>query len=402
MLTFNFYNPVQVYFENGGSKKLSELLKGEYKNILLVCAQGPFRENGLYDKVKAGLKASGAAVYEMEDIASNPKLSSVYQGVQIAWDNHVDCMVALGGGSAMDCTKLMAMSAKTGIDPYEYIWGSRPKATCAVDVVMIPTIAATGTEMNNSAVIVNEKTKEKYWCDTVFPKYCIMDPEITASLPPRLTIWGAMDILSHTFEYYFNGFMDSEFQLCFSEAIITAVMRSLEQLVKDPTDIAARGEIMWCSTVTWGSGLTKIGRRDADMTCHSIEESFSGYFDTHHGGCLGVLMPRWMQFVMTKNPKIFARFARKIMGIACSDDAEASVLGVDAYIGWLKKVGAPQTYSDLSNSVKFTDEKLMIVANNAWRIYKGKIGKLYPMSFDDIVMILMAGKGPLLTPYSPQ
>jgi alcohol dehydrogenase YqhD (iron-dependent ADH family) len=204
-----------------------------------------------------------------------------------------------------------------------------------------------------------------------------------------------MDILSHTFEYYFNGFMGSDFQLRFSEAIILSAMRALEGLVSDPLDVRLRGEMMWCSTVTWGNGLTKIGRQDPDMTCHSIEESFSGHFDTHHGGCLGVLTPRWMRFVMKKKPDIFARFARNVMGIVCPNDHEAAVLGVDAYISWLKRVGAPQCYSDLSNKVAFTDEDLLTVAKNAWRIYKGRIGRLVTMDFDDIVNILMEGKAAL-------
>lgn len=392
MLSFDYYNPVEVSFGNGNRLKIGELIFGKYKRILLVCAKGPFRENGLYDEVKLQLEKSGSTVYEMEDIDSNPKLRSVRAGVKIAMENNVDCMVALGGGSAMDCTKLMAVSARTGIDPYEYLWGSRPDAEDSLDTVMVPTIAATGTELNDTAVIVNEKTGEKYWCVCKYPKYCVMDPEITASLPLKMTIWGAMDILSHTFEFYFNGYMDSEFQLCLSEALISSVMNALEVLAKDPMNLTARSELLWCSTMTWGGGLTKIGRGLPDMTCHSIEESFSGHFDTHHGACLGVLTPRWMKLVLSKSPEIFARFARKIMGISSEDDLTAARLGIDAYIAWLRKIGAPQSYRDLSDVIEFSDEELLRVANNAWRIYSGNIGRLYKMSKDDIIDILMQGK----------
>lgn len=392
MLTFDYYNPVQVHFEDNSYKKIGQLLKGRYQRVLLVCGKGPFRDNGVYAQVKAQLEESGAQVFEMEDIDSNPKLHSVYAGIDIATGNHVDCMVALGGGSAMDCTKLMAVSAKTGIDPYEYVWGSRPEAADSLDTVMIPTIAATGTELNNTAVIVNEKTREKYWCVCKYPRYCIIDPSLTMSLPLHLTVWGAMDILSHTFEYYFNGFMGSELQLHLSEALIMTAMKALENLVIDPCDITSRGELMWCSTMTWGSGLTKIGRKDADMTCHSIEESFSGYFDTHHGACLGVLTPRWMRYVAPKKPEIFARFARNVMKVTEQDDLAAALRGVEAYIAWLRKVGAPQTYHDLSPLLDFTDSELCTVVDNAWRIYKGNIGKLYPMQRNEIEAILKAGK----------
>ena len=392
MLTFDFCNPVQVHFENGSHKKIGELLKDRYRRVLLVCAKGPFHENGVYAQVWAQLEASGAHVFEMDDIDSNPKLQSVCTGVTIAAQKGVDCIVALGGGSAMDCTKLMAVSAKTGVDPFEYVWGSRPEAADSLDTVMIPTIAATGTELNNTAVIVNEKTREKYWCVCKYPRYCIIDPTLSASLPLPLTVWGAMDVLSHTFEYYFNGFMGSELQLRVSEALIMTAMRALENLIRDPGDLTARGELLWCSTMTWGSGLTKIGRMDPDMTCHSIEESFSGYFDTHHGACLGILTPRWMRLVAPKKPEIFARFARNVLGVVEGDDHAAALGGVEAYIGWLRKVGAPQTYFDLSPSLKFSDTELKIVADNAWRIYNGKIGRLYPIQRHEIEMILKEGR----------
>jgi alcohol dehydrogenase YqhD (iron-dependent ADH family) len=392
MLPFNYYNPVRVYFENGARKRIGEYLKGKYERVLLVAAKGPFRASGLYAEIKAQLEKTGASVYEMGEIDSNPKMHSVYEGIKIARENRVDCFAALGGGSAMDCSKLMAMSAMTGVDPFEYVWGSRPGVSGSVDTVMIPTIAATGTELNNTAVVVDEKTKDKSWCFTEYPRYCIMDPEITASLPGNLTIWGAMDILSHTFEYYFNGNTESEFQLCFSEALILATMAALEKLVRDPGDLGARGELMWCSTMTWGTGLTKIGRKDADMTCHNIEERFSGHFDTHHGGCLGIITPRWMRLAMERESGIFARFARKVMGVASRDDKEAAKLGVDAYIEWLKRVKAPRVYSDLSHAIEFDDKELLVVADKVWRICKGKIGKLTPMSFEDIKAILLAGK----------
>jgi alcohol dehydrogenase YqhD (iron-dependent ADH family) len=299
----------------------------------------------------------------------------------------------------MDCAKLMALSAKTGVDPFEYVWGSRPGVTESIDTVMIPTIAATGTELNNTAVVVDEKTKDKSWCFTEYPRYCIMDPEITASLPKTLTIWGAMDILSHTFEYYFNGYSESEFQLSFSEALIMTTMTALRKLVQNPNDLESRGEIMWCSAMTWGTGLTKIGRKDPDMTCHNIEERFSGHFDTHHGGCLGIITPRWMCLVMEREPAIFARFARKVMGIVCNNEKEAAILGVSAYIEWLKKVQAPQAYSDLSDTINFDDDQLSIVAQKIWRICNGKIGKLTPMSFEDIKAVVFAGKRELKAPY---
>ena len=397
MRSFTYENPVKVLFGTGELDRLGEVVRGRYRRVLLVCAEGPVAENGTKDRAVALIRGAGAQVIEMGGIASNPKLASVYEGVQAAQSAGADCVVALGGGSAMDCAKLIAVSAKTGVDPYEYLWGSRPVATASLDTIMVPTIAATGTELNDTAVIVNEKTREKYWCVCAYPKVCIMDPALTLSLPPRMTVFGTMDILSHTFEYYFNGAMDSEFQLCLSEALVTGIMRAQERLTRDPGDVEARGELLWCSTVTWGTGLTKIGRGEPDMTCHSIEESFSGYFDTHHGGCLGVLTPRWMLKVAGGHSAIFARFARRVMGVVCEDDAGAARLGIEAYVRWLNEVNAPQTYADLAPGKPFTDEELMLVADNAWRIYHGSIGRLQNMTLDDIREILHMGKTPVGT-----
>lgn len=402
MRDFEFYNPTTTFFGNGVIDQIGEKLNGIYKSCLLVSAKGPFRESGLYDRVKTQLEKAGMEVFGMSDIDSNPKMYSVYEGVKVARDNGVECIVALGGGSAMDCSKIIAMSAKTGLDPYEYVWGSRPGVIGSLDTVMIPTIAATGTELNNTAVIVDADTKDKSWCLVEYPKYCFMDPVVTSTLPRKLTIWGAMDILSHSFEYYFNGCRDAEFQLCFSEALIKATMSALERLHADMGDLNARGEIMWISTMTWGTGLTKIGRGPSDHACHNIEERISGHFDTHHGGGMGVVTPRWMRVAMLRQPWIFARFARNIMGIDCDDDEKAAVLGVDAFIEWLKKMDAPQTLYDLSQTIDFSDSELDIVADKIWKICDGEhgnIGKLTVMSYEDIKNILYACREELTTPY---
>lgn len=288
MLDFLFHWPPRMLFGVDSHKKIGEEMQGVSSKALIVCAKGPFRENGLYDDVKNSLERAGIQTYGMGDIDQNPRLSSVREGVAICKKETIDTVVAIGGGSAMDCTKLIAAAALYDCDPYEFVWGSRPQITKSLRTVLIPTIAATGTETNKSAVIVNDETKEKYYCDCEHAWLVIFDPAVTKSAPHRLVVWGAMDILSHTFEYYFNGFEGSEFQSRFSEAIALSVMHALDVLNETPEDLTALGELQWCATMAWG-GLTKIGRMEPEMTCHWLEESFSGYFDTHHGACLGVL-----------------------------------------------------------------------------------------------------------------
>lgn len=390
MRAFEFYNPVNVVFGNGTVSDIEKHLTGKYKRYLLV-STGSARRTGVYEKVKKELIKAGGEVFEIGAVPTNPKMENVYEGVDKARKNRADCVVALGGGSVMDCSKIIAMAAKTGTDARDYVWGNADENTDSLPTVMIPTIAATGTELNNTAVVVDGEKKEKSWCYTAYPEVCFIDPEVTATLPKRLTVWGAMDILSHTFEYYMNGCMESEFQLCFSEGIILAVMSAVERLVENPEDLTAAGELLWTSSMTWGTGLTKIGRGDAEMSCHNIEERFSGYFDTHHGGGLGVITPRWMKFVCRKRPDVFARFARNVMKVTEKDDEKAAVLGVQRYIEWLGKIGAPKVYRDLNQERDFGEKELDIVVEKIWKVCAGKVGRLVPLSKEDIRNILYQG-----------
>jgi alcohol dehydrogenase YqhD (iron-dependent ADH family) len=387
MKDFEYYSPIKMFFGNGQRKNIGQILGSEYKRPLLVMNKGPFRENGAYADIKKAVETDGRVLIEMTDIDSNPRLSSAREGAEVCRKNNVDCIIAVGGGSAMDCAKVIGASAVSGIDPYEYLWGDRPEVTKSLPVITVPTIAATGAEANPSAVIVNDDTKEKYYCDGMFPIACVMDPELTMTVPIKLTLWGGMDILSHTYEYYFNGDTDSEWQMRFSEAILMATMSALETLVKDPLDLNARGELMWCSIMAWG-GLTKIGRGEPDMACHGIEESFSGWFDTHHGACLGVLTPRWMEIVSQELPKPFARFGRNVLE---EDDTRAAKKAVSVYKKWLKAIGAPNTYFDIGDKA-FDDKELAHVAATSCRIYKGGVGRLRRFNEQEVLELLKKGK----------
>ena len=393
MLDFTFYWPPRIIFGLNSHKMFGKELQGLATRALLVCAKGPFHDNGLYDDVKKSLEDADIAVYTMGDIDQNPRLSSVREGVSVCKENMIDLVVAIGGGSAMDCSKLIAAASLYDEDPYEFVWGKRIPITRSLKTVLIPTIAATGTETNASAVIVNDETKEKYYCDCKHAYLVVFDPSVTQSAPHRLVVWGAMDILSHTFEYYFNGHEECEFQSRFSEAILLSVMHALDILNQTPDDVTALGELQWCATMAWG-GLTKIGRGDPEMTCHWIEESFSGYFDTHHGACLGVLTPRWMRLVYQSRPSIFARFARNVMGVCDNNDLSAAEEGISKYISWLKSIHAPNTFFDIGSRA-FSDEEIEHVASTAWRIYNGNIGKLRHMSYDDCVTLLRSGREPI-------
>jgi len=388
MEKFDYYNPTKIIFGNGVRNELVSHLGGKYKKVLLTVGK-KLRESIFYNEIKKDMEKSDIKVFDMSDISSNPLISNVREGVKVCKENSIECVIALGGGSTMDCSKVIAAGAKYDIDPYNFFWGDRIPIEEAIDIITIPTLAATGTEVNPTAVIVNDETKEKYFCEStsLFPKFALIDPEITLTAPLKLTIFGAMDILSHTFEFYFNGYTKSEFQNRFSEGILLSTMKVIEDIATNPKNLYARGELMWCALMAWGSGITKIGRGQPDMAVHAIEESTSGYFGTHHGGGCGVLTPRWMDVVSIDNPIIFARFARKVLNVDESNDSVAAAKGIEIYKNWIKMIGGPVTLFDLGNN-EFSDKELEHVSKTAWKVYKGKIGRLKRLTLEEVNMIL--------------
>ncbi len=392
MFNFTYHSPTKIIFGTGERATLAQELGGRYNNVLLIVSKGPFHENGVVEELKRILLDGKLNIFEMSDIDSNPLISSCDEGVRVCVEHNIDCIIALGGGSALDCAKTVGAAAKTGVSPLDLVFGENNFAEHSIDVVTIPTIAATGTEVNPYAVVVNDETKEKFYCVTPHPVLAVLDPELTLTVPIKLTVFGAMDILSHTFEFYFNGFRGSEIQTRLSEAIIISTMHCVETLVKNPGDITARGDLMWLAVMAWG-GLTKIGRGDADMACHGLEESFSGFFKTHHGGCLGVLTPRWMERVYKRDVKMFADFAVNVLGYERGEVEQTAELGIKKYKEWLKSVGAPNILDDLGER-DFSDENLLHVATTACKIYGGSVGSRIPLTLDESFELLKSCRIP--------
>jgi alcohol dehydrogenase YqhD (iron-dependent ADH family) len=399
MENFEHYNPDRIIFGPGERKRVgAELKKRGCKRVLVVVGKGPFRENGLYDEIAASIKQGGSEIFNIGDIDSNPRIQGVREGVETCKKNKIECVVALGGGSTMDTTKVIAAASKSEDDPWEHLWGHKKPFTDSLTTVMIPTLAATGTDINPWAVIMD---KEAVWkmpvtAECMYPNLTIADPEIHATVPIPLTIWGAMDMLSHTFEFYFNGYHQSIFQNRFSEAIIHSVMECVDILVNNPKDLRARGEIWWSSVMAWG-GLTFLGRGGPDMACHDIAEGFVPFYDTHHGATLGVITPRWMRFAVNKNPKsteIFSRFARNVLAVQASSGEEAARQGIEKYIQWLQKIGAPKTLPELTGE-QISDQKLKEIVDKTFDDLDRPVGNLVGLSREDAVTILKSCCAPV-------
>ncbi|MEG0751935.1 MAG: iron-containing alcohol dehydrogenase [Oscillospiraceae bacterium] len=380
-----FENPVKIYFGNNARRKVGKTLEGRYHSALALIGKGI--PGSFYTELVTDLKDSGIAVFETGEVDSNPRVSTVRAGAEICVNNKIDVVIALGGGSTMDCAKMIAVSAAMGIDVCDFLWGDPKPITASLPVVTIPTVAATGTELNNTAVIRNEFTKKKSSCaaECMYPQYSFIDPLVAEKLPKRIALWGAMDVLSHTYEYYFNGYY-SPFQLRFSEGIMLAAMECIEQLAKDGFDSFNYGELMWTAAMTWGTGLTRIGRGAPDMACHTIEEGMGAYFDTHHGAGLGVITPVWMRYIYTKSPEIFARYARNIWKVEETDDTKAALAGIESLEEWMRKLGVERSYRQLTD--KITDEQLKVLSDEIYSDNKGVVGRLVPLSGEDVYKIL--------------
>lgn len=247
MNNFIFYNPTKIFFGKGSITNLSAEINC-YKNILITYGGGSIKKNGIYDDVIKILKSKGKNICELSGITPNPRLDKVYEGINICKENNIDFILAIGGGSTIDCSKAIAMGAKNDIDVWEfYQKKSVPQNILPIGVIL--TISATGSEMNPSSVITNWKTNEKLSTASEYPKFSILDPTYTYTVPRNQLIYGAIDTLSHLFEQYFSlpdkeNLTDS---LC--EATIKTVIKNLDIALKNPKDYNARANLMWCSTM---------------------------------------------------------------------------------------------------------------------------------------------------------
>lgn len=247
MNNFIFYNPTKIFFGKGSISNLSTEID-LYKNILVTYGGSSIKKNGIYDEAISILKSKEKNVYELSGITPNPRLDKVYEGIKICKDNNIDFILAIGGGSVIDCSKAIAMGAETDIDVWDfYTKKETPKKTLPLGVIL--TISATGSEMNPSSVITNWETKEKLGTTSQNPKFSILDPTYTYTVPKNQMIYGSIDILAHLFEQYFSRPDEENLTDSLCETAIKTVIKNLDIALKNPQDYNSRANLMWCSTM---------------------------------------------------------------------------------------------------------------------------------------------------------
>ena len=383
MNNFTFHIPTDIRFGKDQIQCLPEELEKYGKNVLLVYGGGSIKRSGLYDKIRDLLK--DFEVSELSGIEPNPKLTSVEKGAAICKEKGIQVILAVGGGSTIDASKHIAAAACYDGKPWELV-KDRSLVKKALPVAVVLTICATGSEMNSGAVISNEKTHEKLEINhpLLYPELSICDPTYLYTLPPEQTAAGAVDILSHVMEQYFQPNDEAYITDVLSEAVMKTVVKYARKAMDEPQNYEARSNLMWASTVGLNHLLT-VGKGGA-WSVHPIEHVISAYYDITHGVGLAILTPAWMEYVLSdKTVRRFARFAREVFGVKETDDAKAAELGIEKVREFNQSLGMPSTLTE----VGILQDKFDEMAAEAVRTSGISLRAYVKLEISDVKKILM-------------
>lgn len=378
MNKFTFSYPAKVYFGEGSARQAFDAELGKVgETVMLAFGGGSIKKNGIYDEMKALLEQAGKKVVDFHGIMSNPTYTKVQEGAALAREQHVDFILAVGGGSVIDCCKVISAQAVLDEDIWDMEYGKGKFPTEGITMGAVVTASGTGAEMNAGAVITYE---EKTWKGPIFgtaASFAVLDPAYTMSVPPMQVLSGAFDTLSHAMETYL-GTSDED---NVSDDVALAIMRNtvvnMRRLLKDINDVQARSNLMWDSAMA-ENGILKCGRL-TDFQAHQMEHQLGAYTDCNHGQGLAVIHPAYYRHIVKDAPEKFARFAKVVFDV---DTAEA---GVDELENFIKECGLPTKMSQLKSTVEITPEVLRQVADTC------NIIKCNPreLSRDEIYEILM-------------
>ena len=348
MNDFTFSYPTKVYFgEKTAEKNLPDELKKHGKTVLLAYGGGSIRKNGIYDELTAILKDAGKEIVEFSGIMSNPTYDKLQEGARLAREHNVDFILAVGGGSVIDCCKIVSAQAKLDEDMWEYQYTQKKLPTEYIPMGAVVTAFGTGAEMNNGAVITHAEKKQKAPLWGAFYDFAILDPAYTMSMPMKQVISGAFDTLSHCMETYFGQPMEDNLTDEINEAVMRNVIRHIRTTLSDPEDRFARSELIWAAAMA-ENGILKIGKV-TDFQCHMMEHQLGAYTDCNHGMGLSALHVAYYRYICEKGTDKFARFARRVWGIdpAGKSAPELARAGLDALADFIQEIGMPSNLREL-------------------------------------------------------
>jgi alcohol dehydrogenase len=382
MQNFTFWNPTKLIFGKGQLEQLKSEIPLYGKKVLVVYGGGSIKRSGLYDKVINLLNEIDAQVFELPGVEPNPRITTARKGVEICKIEGIDVLLAVGGGSVIDCTKLIAAGAKYDGDAWDLVT-RKAAVNEALPFGTVLTLAATGSEMNSGSVITNWETNEKYgWGSPfTFPKFSILDPVHTFSVPRDQTIYGIVDMMSHVLEHYFHLEEDTLFQDRMCESLLITVMETAPKLLEDLESYEHRATILYSGTMAL-NGMLNMGYR-GDWATHNLEHAVSAVYDIPHGGGLAILFPHWMKHNLKVKPERFKQLAVRVFGVNPEGKTaeEAGLEGIQKLREYWNSIGAPARLADYN----IDDSKLELMADRAM-VY-GEFGNFTKLNREDVLTI---------------
>lgn len=381
MNSFNYEYPVRQHFGKGCAESTikEEMKRVEAKRVMLAYGGASLKRTGLYDKVKAWLEESGKTVIDFGGIMPNPTYAKVQEGARIARSEQVGFILAVGGGSVIDCCKIVSAQAMMDEDVWDAWYNDHRMPTKFIPMGAVVTASGTGAEQNNGAVITHEEKKLKQPLFGAFHSFAVLDSDLTKTLPMKQVVSGAFDTLSHCMETYMGKPQTTNLTDEINEAVMRNVIKNLRRLIANPDDDFARDELMWASALAENS-LLKLGKQ-TDFQCHMIEHAVGAYTDCNHGQGLAVIHPTVYRHLLDAGKEKLARMAEEVWSVKGITQVETAALGIDALEAFIKEIGLPTRWSEMG----ITDERVLRAAADTCFITPGCCRQ---MSRDEIFEIL--------------
>jgi alcohol dehydrogenase YqhD (iron-dependent ADH family) len=382
MLNFEFFSPTRFIFGRDAETALVDQAKTLGTKILLHYGGGSIKKSGLYDRVKTSLKEAGVDFAELGGVKPNPALSTVREGIELCRAEGVTGILAVGGGSVIDSGKAIAIGVPYQGDVWDF-YTRKAVIEQALPIGVILTLPAAGSEGSDGSVVTDTDTQSKFDCgsELIRPKFALLNPELSYTLPPYQTAVGAVDMISHVMERYFTNTeaVDVTDRLC--ESVIRSVIKAAPKTLDDPEDYEARAAIMWAGTIAHNN-ILGVGR-EHDWASHNIEHELSAQYDVAHGAGLAVVFPAWMTYVYETNIQRFVQFAVRVWDVdyTAGEEKAAALEAIRRHKAFYRSLGMPTSLRELG----ITDDRYVIMAEKATR--NGSLGGFKKLNKDDVVAI---------------
>ena len=381
MNDFIYQYPVKQYFGKGCAEDaIKTELKNVGDNVLLAYGGGSLKRTGLYDKLRRWLEEAGKNVTDFDGIMPNPTYAKVQEGAQLVRENNIDFILAVGGGSVIDCCKIVSAQAKLDEDIWDMWYVGHRLPTEFIPMGAVVTASGTGAEQNNGAVITHEEKKLKQPLFGAFHSFAVLDSDLTRTVPMKQVISGAFDTLSHCMETYMGKPQATNLSDEINEAVMRNVITNLRRLIRNPDNDFARGELVWDSAMA-ENGMLKLGKQ-TDFQCHMIEHAVGAYTDCNHGQGLAVIHPALYRRLLDAGKEKLARMAETVWGVKGTTIKETAMRGIETLEAFIREIGLPTHWSEMG----ITDENMLRAAADTCFITPGCCRQL---TRDEIFELLM-------------